>query len=73
LEQNDIGAQAIESAMVTVENSTIGSNRTYGVSALNAGYVGLANTAFTDQPTQSNKDGFSTVRISDKQAMTANQ
>jgi parallel beta helix pectate lyase-like protein len=73
LEQNDIGAQAIESAVVTVENSTIGSNRTYGVSALNAGYVGLANTTFTDQPTQSNKDGFSTVRISDKQAVTANQ
>jgi hypothetical protein len=73
LEQNDIGAQAIESAMVTVENSTIGSNRTYGVSALNAGYVSLANTTFTDQPTQSNKDGFSTVRVADKRAMTANQ
>ena len=73
LEQNDIGAQAIESAMVTVENCTIGSNRTYGVSALNAGYVSLANTTFTDQPTQSNKDGFSTVRVADKRAMTANQ
>jgi Right handed beta helix region len=73
LEQNDIGAQAIESAMVTVENSTIGSNRTYGVSALNAGYVSLANTTFTDQPTQSNKDGFSTVRVADKRPMTANQ
>jgi hypothetical protein len=73
LEQNDIGAQAIESAMVTVENSTIGSNRTCGVSALNAGYVSLANTTFTDQPTQSNKDGFSTVRVADKRAMTANQ
>jgi hypothetical protein len=73
LEQNDVGAQAIESAMVTVENSTIGSNRTYGVSALNAGYVSLANTTFTDQPTQSNKDGFSTVRVADKRAMTANQ
>jgi hypothetical protein len=73
LEQNDIGAQAMESAMVTVENSTIGSNRTYGVSALNAGYVSLANTTFTDQPTQSNKDGFSTVRVADKRPMTANQ
>jgi hypothetical protein len=73
LEQNDIGAQAIENAMVTVENSTIGSNRTYGVSALNAGYVSLANTTFTDQPTQSNKDGFSTVRVADKRPMTANQ
>ncbi|HEX6567479.1 MAG TPA: right-handed parallel beta-helix repeat-containing protein [Chthoniobacterales bacterium] len=73
LEQNDIGAQAIESAMVTVENSTIGSNRTYGVSALNAGYVSLANTNFTDQPNQSNKDSSSTVRVSDKRAMTANQ
>ena len=73
LEQSDIGAQAIESAMITLENCTIGSNRTYGVSALNAGYVSLANTTFTDQPTQSNKDGFSTVRISDKRAMTANQ
>jgi hypothetical protein len=73
LEQNDIGAQAIESAMVTVENSTIGSNRTYGVSALNAGYVSVANTTFTNQPTQSNKDGFSTVRVADKRPMTANQ
>jgi Right handed beta helix region len=73
LEQNDIGAQAIESAMVTVENCTIESNRTYGVSALNAGYVSLANTTFTDQPTQSNKDGFSTVRVANKRAMTANQ
>jgi Right handed beta helix region len=73
LEQNDIGAQAIESAMVTLENCTIGSNRTYGVSALNAGYVSLANTTFTDQPNQSNKDGSSTVRTSEKQAMTANQ
>jgi Right handed beta helix region len=73
LEQNDIGAQAIESAMVTLENCTVGSNRTYGVSALNAGYISLANTTFTNQPNQTNKDGFSTVRISDKQAMTANQ
>jgi Right handed beta helix region len=73
LEQNDTGAQAIESAMLTLENCTIGSNRTYGVSALNAGYVSLANTTFTDQTNQSNKDGFSTVRISDKRAMTANQ
>jgi Right handed beta helix region len=73
LEQSDIGAQASDSAMVTLENCTIGSNRTYGVSALNAGYVSLANTNFTDQPNQSNKDGSSTVRISDKRAMTANQ
>lgn len=73
LEQNDIGAQATESSMITLENSTIGSNRTYGVSALNRGYVSLTNTTFTDQPTQSNKDGFSTVRISDKQAVTSNE
>jgi hypothetical protein len=73
LQQNDTGAQASESAMVTLENCTIGSNRTYGVSALNSGYVSLANITFTDQPNQTNKDGFSTVRTSDKRAVTANQ
>ncbi|MBV8212713.1 MAG: right-handed parallel beta-helix repeat-containing protein [Verrucomicrobia bacterium] len=64
LEQNDIGAQADENGMVTLENCTVGSNRTYGVSAIRRGYVGLTTTTFTDQPNQTFKDPVSSVRVS---------
>ena len=72
LEQNDIGAQADESATVTLENCTVGSNRTYGVSALRRGYIGLTTITFTDQPNQTFKDPSSSVRVSDDRKVTAN-
>jgi hypothetical protein len=69
LEQNDVGAQAGgnaddagEGGMVTLENCTIRSNRTYGVSAVHRGYVGLTATTFSNQPTETFKDPSSSVR-----------
>jgi hypothetical protein len=64
LEQNDVGAQADENGMITLENCTIQSNRTYGVSATHRGYVGLTTTTFTDQANQTFKDTSSSVRVS---------
>jgi hypothetical protein len=69
LEQNDTGAQAGgaeetgEGGTITLENCTIRSNRTYGVSAFHRGSVGLTATNFSDQPNQTFKDPSSTVRV----------
>jgi len=70
LEQNDIGAQAGggaeeagEGGTVTLENCTIRSNRTYGVSAIHRGIVAVSATTFDNQPNQTFKDGSSSVRV----------
>jgi len=70
LEQNEIGAQAggeadaaAQGGTITLENCTIRSNRTYGVSAVNRGYVGLTATTFDNQPTQTFKDTSGSVQV----------
>jgi len=69
LQQNDVGAQAggadeaSEGGVVTLENCTIRSNRTYGVSAVHGGYVALNATTFSDQPKQTFNDPSSSVRL----------
>ena|GEM_PF-3300900 len=69
LQQNDIGAQAgtendlgNQGGTITLENCTIQSNRTYGVSAMHRGYIGLTSTTFTNQTTQFYKDASSSVQ-----------
>ena len=70
LEQNAVGAQAggeadgaSQGGTITLENCTIRSNRTYGVSAINRGYVGLTATTFDNQPTQTFKDTSGSVQV----------
>jgi len=70
LEQNEVGAQAggdadaaAQGGTITLENCTIRSNRTYGVSAINRGYVGLTATTFDNQPTQTFKDTSGSVQV----------
>jgi len=70
LEQNEVGAQAggeadaaSQGGTITLENCTIRSNRTYGVSAINRGYVGLTTTTFDNQPTQTFKDTSGSVQV----------
>jgi hypothetical protein len=70
LEQNQIGAQAggeadaaAQGGTITLENCTVRSNRTYGVSAINRGYVGLTATTFDNQPTQTYKDTSGSVQV----------
>ena len=70
LEQNAVGAQAggeadgaSQGGTITLENCTIRSNRTYGVSAINRGYVGLTATTFDNQPTQTYKDTSGSVQV----------
>ena len=78
LEQNDTGAQAggaeegVEGGTITLENCTIRSNRTYGVSAYHRGNVALTATNFSEQPNQTFKDTSSSVRVHERKATADN-
>jgi len=78
LEQNDTGAQAGgaeetgEGGTLTLDNCTIRSNRTYGVSAFHRSNVTLTATNFSDQPNQTFKDPSSSVRVHDRKATADN-
>jgi nitrous oxidase accessory protein NosD len=68
LEQNDIGAEAgdatdpHDSATLTLQNSTVSANRTFGVSALQRAVLVLSAITYNDQTTQIHKDPSAAVR-----------
>jgi hypothetical protein len=62
LDQNDIGAEVRDDASMTMQNSTVSSNRTFGVSAVQRAVLVLSAITFNDQTTQIHKDPSATVR-----------
>jgi Right handed beta helix region len=68
LEQNDIGAEAgdgtdpRDGASLTLQNSTVSSNRTFGVSAVQRSVLILSAVTYNDQTTQIHKDPTAAVR-----------
>jgi hypothetical protein len=68
LEQNDIGAEVgdgtdpRDGASLTLQNSTVSSNRTFGVSAVQRSVLVLSAVTYNDQTTQIHKDPTAAVR-----------
>jgi hypothetical protein len=68
LEQNDIGAEvgdatdSHDSASLTMQNCTVSSNRTFGVSAVQRAVLVLTSVTYNDQTTQIHKDPSALVR-----------
>jgi parallel beta-helix repeat protein len=68
LEQNDIGAEVgdgtdpHDNATLTLQNCTVSSNRTFGVSAVQRGVLVLSAITYNDQLTQIHKDPSAAVR-----------
>lgn len=68
LEQNDIGAEvgdamdSHDNATLTLQNCTVSSNRTFGVSAVQRTVLVLSAITYNDQTTQIHKDPSAAVR-----------
>jgi Right handed beta helix region len=68
LEQNDVGAEVgdgtdpRDGASLTLQNSTVSSNRTFGVSAVQRSVLVLSAVTYNDQTTQIHKDPTAAVR-----------
>jgi parallel beta-helix repeat protein len=68
LEQNDIGAEVgdgtdpHDNATLTLQNCTVSSNRTFGVSAVQRSVLVLSAITYNDQITQIHKDPSAAVR-----------
>jgi hypothetical protein len=68
LEQNDVGAEvgdgtdSHDNATLTLQNCTVSSNRTFGVSAVQRAVLVLSAITYNDQTTQIHKDPSAAVR-----------